>query len=57
MLRAYLIGCIAYGCLVLYGILVDKKVSDRTILQAMLLTPIWPVIFVLVINNLRRNNK
>lgn len=57
MLRAYLIGCLVYGCLVLYGVLVDKKVSERTILQAMLLTPIWPVIFILVINNLRRNNK
>ena len=57
MLKWYLIGCLVYGCLVLYGVLVDKKVSERTILQAMLLTPIWPVIFILVINNLRRNNK
>ena len=54
MLRAYLFGCIVYGCLVLYVSIVDKRVSQKVITQAMILTPIWPVILILVINNLRR---
>lgn len=54
MLKAYLFGCVVYGCLVLYGSIVDKRVSQKVVIQAMILTPIWPVILILVINNLRR---
>lgn len=54
MLRAYLFGCAVYGCLVLYGSIVDKRVSQKVITYAMILTPIWPVILIMVINNLRR---
>lgn len=54
MIKLYLFGCVVYGCIVVYGAIVDKKVSQKVITQAMILTPIWPVILILVINNLRR---
>lgn len=54
MLKWYLVGCLVYGCLVMYGSIVDKAVPQKVIIQAMILTPIWPVILILVINNLRR---
>lgn len=54
MLRAYLLGCLVYGFLVIYGSIVDKAVPQKVVIQAMILTPIWPVILILIINNLRR---
>lgn len=53
-MKWYLVGCLVYGCLVMYGSIVDKAVPQKVIIQAMILTPIWPVILILVINNLRR---
>lgn len=56
-LGLYLLGCVAYGVLISVMSLLDKEVSNSTVIKAMILTPLWPWIMALTINNLRRMKK
>lgn len=53
----YLIGCLLYGLLISIAGLFDKEVPNSTVIKAMILTPLWPWVMVLTINNLRRMKK
>ncbi len=53
----YLIGCVLYGLLISIAGILDKRVPNSTVIKAMILTPLWPWVMVLTINNLRRMKK
>ena len=54
LLGVYLIGCLLYGLLISIAGFFEKKVPNSTVIRAMILTPLWPWVMILTINNLRR---